>query len=222
MPYSVVKAMAYPIGRMIVPAIYRPWIRKVEGLENIPGDMPFIIAANHSSYFDAFLLPTIIVQKIDRRMHAWINAYYWKNPITKFFLDLWGGIPMHVAKEENAKEKNKASFKLTINYLKNNEPVMIFPEGTRNNGKLKKAYNGIARLALAAKVPVLPCGIIGANKVLPKGKMLPRFARCEVKIGKPIYFKKYYNKKINNKALESTTREIMEQIGKLIGQKYNY
>jgi len=210
--------MPYPIAKVVIRALYRPWIRKVEGLENIPGDMPFIIAANHSSYFDAFLLPIIIVQKIDRRMHAWINAYYWKNPITKFFLDLWGGIPMHVAKEENAKEKNKASFKLTINYLKNNEPVMIFPEGTRNNGKLKKAYNGIARLALAAKVPVLPCGIIGANKVLPKGKMLPRFARCEVKIGKLMHF----SQKPGEKSYECVTRKIMKEIAKLINQKYNY
>lgn len=210
--------MPYPIAKVIIRALYRPWIGKVGGLENIPGDGPFIIAANHSSYFDAFLLPILIVQKIDRRMHAWINAYYWKNPIIRFFLDFWGGIPMHVAKEENSKEKNKASFRLTINYLRNNEPVMIFPEGTRNNGKLKKAYNGIARLALISKVPVLPCGIIGANKVLPKGKMLPRFARCEVKIGKPMHF----SQKPSEKSYEEVTRKIMKEIAKLVNQKYNY
>ena len=211
--------MAYPVGKIIVPALYRPWIRKVEGLENIPKEAPFIIAANHSSYFDAFLLPTIIVPKINRKMHAWVNAYYWNNKITKFFLNLWGGIPMHVSKEKNSKDKNRDSFKLTINYLKKNEPVMIFPEGTRNDGKLKKAYTGIARLALAAKVPVLPCGITDANKVLPKGKTLPQFARCEVKIGKLMHFEKY---RPGEKSYGEITRKIMKEIAKLINQKYSY
>ena len=73
-----------------------------------------------------------------------------------------------------------------------------------------------------AKVPVLPCGIINANNVLPKGKLFPRFARCEVKIGKLMYFDKYYNKKPSKKILEEITRSIMKEIAKLIGQKYNY
>lgn len=210
--------MAYPIAKIIVPVIYRPWIRKVEGIENIPKDKSFIIAANHTSYFDAFLLPVIIVPKVNKRMYAWVNACYWKNPITKFFLDLWGGIPMHVSKEENAKEKNKVAFNSTINHLKNNELVMIFPEGTRNDGKLKKAYTGIGRLALAAKVPVLPCGLISTNNVWPKGKMLPRLARCEVKIGKLIHF----SQKPGEKSYEKVTRKIMKEIAKLINQKYNY
>lgn len=214
--------MAYPIAKRIILIIYKPWIRRVEGLENVPKSGHFIIAANHSSYFDVFLLPIIILPKISSRIHAWVNAYYWNNTITRFFLDMWGGIPMHVAKEKNAKERNKASFKLTISHLKKNEPVMIFPEGTRNDGKLKKAYTGIARLVLAAKIPVLPCGIIDANKVLPKGKMLPRFARCEVKIGRLMYFDKYYNKKINEKILNEVTRAIMKEIAKLINQKYDY
>ncbi|MBI4452852.1 1-acyl-sn-glycerol-3-phosphate acyltransferase [Candidatus Woesearchaeota archaeon] len=214
--------MAYPISKLIIPPIYRLWIRKIEGVNNIPHDKAFIVAVNHSSYFDAFLLPIIIVPKINRNMHAWVNAYYWKNQVSKFFLDLWGGIPMHVAKEENAKEKNKASFKLTINYLKDKEPMMIFPEGKRNDGKLLRGYTGIARLALKAKVPVLPCGIIGANKVLPKGKFFPRLARCEVKIGKLMHFDKHYGKKTTKKTLNEITTKIMKEIAELIGQKYNY
>lgn len=214
--------MVYPIEKLIVVPIYKLWLRRVEGLENVPKDKTFIIAANHTSYYDALLLPSIIVPIINKKMHAWVNSYYWKNPITKTFLNLWGALPVYVEKEPNAKERNKTAFKQTINYLKNNEIIMIFPEGRRSDVKLQKGYPGIARLALATKVPVLPCGIIGANKVLPKGKILPRFKRCEVKIGKLIYFDKYYKKKINEKMLENITRAIMKQIAKLIGQKYNY
>ena len=100
---------------------------------------------------------------------------------------------------------------------------MIFPEGKRSpDGKLQKAYNGSAKLALKAKVPVLPVGIIDSHEVLPKGKILPRLKRCEVKIGKLMYFYKYYNKKPNEKIYLQITRKIMKEIAKLIGQKYNY
>ena len=78
------------------------------------------------------------------------------------------------------------------------------------------------RLAISAKVPVLPVGVIDSHKVVPKDKLLPRFARCEVKIGKPIYFEKYYNKKLNKKIYEEVTRNVMKEIAKLITQIYNY
>lgn len=221
MPYSIVKDMAYPISKYIVPHIYLMWLRKVNGMENVPKDKPFIVAVNHTSYYDALLLPCIIGPKINKQVHAWVNSFYWKYPITRFFLNLWGGIPMYVEKEKGAKRKNKATFKQSIKYLKKGELIMILPEGRRSNGKLLKAYPGIARLALSAKVPVLPCGIIGANEVMPKGAIFPRFVRCEVRIGKLMHFDKFYNKKDEN-TYEHVTRSIMKEIAKLIGQKYNY
>lgn len=215
--------MAYPISKWIVPPIYKLWLRKVEGYGNIPKDKPFIIAANHTSYFDALLLPSVIVPKLNKKMHALVNSYYWKNSITRFFLDLWECIPVFVDKEKNSKVKNRLALKKALNYLKKNEILMIFPEGTRSpDGKLKKAYSGIAKLAMKSKAPVLPCGIIGADKVLPRGVALPRLTRCEVKIGKPMYFNQYYNKKPSEKIYQQITRSIMKEIAKLIGQKYNY
>ncbi len=215
--------MAYSISKWIVPPIYKLWLRKVEGLENIPKDKPFIIVANHTSYYDALLLPVIIAPKADKKIHALVNSYYWEPFITRFFLDLWESIPVYVEKEKNAKEKNRQAFEKALGYLKKNELIMIFPEGKRGpGGKLQKAYTGIAKLALKAKVPVLPAGIIDAYKVLPVGKTLPRFKRCEVKIGELIYFEKYYNKKISNRLLQEITRKIMKEIAKLINQRYNY
>ncbi|MBI3027769.1 1-acyl-sn-glycerol-3-phosphate acyltransferase [Candidatus Woesearchaeota archaeon] len=215
--------MVYFIAKIVIPPIYKLWLRKVDGLDNIPKDKPFIIAANHSSYYDALLIPCIILPRLNKKIHAMANSYYWKPFLTRFFLNLWEAVPVYVEKEKNSKEKNKAAFEKAINYLKNNELIMIFPEGARSHeGKLKKAYTGVARLALAAKVPVLPFGIIDAYKVLQKGKMLPRFIRCEVRVGKLIYFDKFYNKKINKRMLEGVTKKIMKEIAKLIGQDYNY
>ncbi len=215
--------MAYLISRWIIPTVYRLWIRKIEGIENIPKGRGFIIAGNHTSYFDVLLLPSIILSKLDKKMIALVNSYYWEPLFSRFFLNLWEAIPVYVEKEKGAKEKNKKSLGKALDYLKNGEIMMIFPEGKRSpDGKLQKAYNGIARLALKAKVPVLPCGIIGANNVMPKGKNFPRFKRCEVKIGKLMHFEKYYNKKLTKKMLDDVTRGIMKEIARLSKQEYNY
>lgn len=215
--------MVYPIGKLIIPPIYKLWLRKVEGLENVPRDKPFIIAANHASYYDALLMHSILIPKINKKIHALANSFYWKPFITRLFLD-WGGcIPVFVEEEKKQKEKNKQAFEKALNYLKKGELIEIFPEGKRSyDGKLQKAYSGIAKLALKAKAPVLPCGISGSNQVLPRGAILPRLTRCEVKMGRLMFFDKYYNKKLNNKIFEEVTRSIMKEIAKLIGQKYNY
>lgn len=215
--------MVYPIGKLVVPLIYWLWIRKVEGLENVPKNISFIIAANHSSYFDALLLPVIIVPKLNKKVHALSNSFYWKIPITGFFLNLWEALPVYVDREKDAKQKNRKSMKEALKFIRRGELLMIFPEGKRSpDGALQKAYTGVAKLALASKSPVLPCGIIDSNKVWPRGKTFPRFKRCEVKIGELIYFDKYYNKKVNKKILENITRQVMKQIAKLVRQEYKY
>lgn len=215
--------MIYAISKLIIPPIYRLWIRKIEGVENIPKDKAFILAGNHTSYFDVLLLPSITLPKLSIKMHALVNSYYWKPLFSRFFLTKWECIPVYVENEKNAKQKNRQALEKAIKYLKNREIMMIFPEGKRSSdGRLQKGYTGIAKLALKAKVPVLPCGIIGSNKVMPKGAFFPGFARCEVKIGKLMYFEKYYNKKLTKKILESVTRSIMKELARLSSQKYNY
>ncbi|MBI2102145.1 1-acyl-sn-glycerol-3-phosphate acyltransferase [Candidatus Woesearchaeota archaeon] len=212
--------MAYPIARYIITPIYRLWIRKIGGLQNIPKGKPFIIAANHTSYFDALLLPSIIGPRVNKSVHALANSFYWKPLLTRFFLNLWEALPVYVGNEKGAKRKNQQSLEMALKYIQKNELLMVFPEGTRSpDGKLKKAYTGIARLALNSKAPVLPCGIIGSNRVLPKGASFPRFARCEVKIGKLMYFN---HKSKNEKTYERVTIKIMKEIAKLINQKYSY
>ena len=214
--------MVYPIAKWIVPPIYKLWTRKVEGLENLPKNKPFILAANHASYYDALLLHVIVIPKLNRQVHALSNSRYWKIFPSGLIVE-WGKcIPVYVGKEKDIK-KNEQSLKKALECLKKGNIIQIFPEGTRSyDGKIKKGHSGVARLALKAKVPVIPVGIIDSDKVMPKGKFFPRFARCEVKIGKPMYLKRYYGKKPDEKNLEEVTGKVMNEIAKLIGQKYNH
>ena len=214
--------MVYTIGKLFIPPLYNLWVRDIYGLKNIPRDIPFIIAANHSSYYETLLPYTILIPILNKQIHALVNNRYWDNIITKIIIEWSKSIPVFVGKDYDANKNNESIEKATI-YLKKGDLIQIFPEGTRSfDGILKKGHNGVAKLALKAKVPVVPMGIIGSCKILPKGKIFPRFTRCDVKFGKPISFEKYYNKKINNKTLDDVTRQIMKKIAKLICQEYNY
>jgi 1-acyl-sn-glycerol-3-phosphate acyltransferase len=149
------------------------------------------------------------------------NDRYYSSKLFAAFLN-WGGcIPISV--EKGDKKVNSRAFKLALKYTKKKDPVGIFPEGGRSSdGELKQAKTGIAKLALTAKVPVLPIGIIGSYKVYPKGAKFPKFKKFDMKIGKLIYLDEYYGNENNKKVLKEVTTLIMKRIARLIGQEYRY
>jgi len=213
--------MVYPIGKLIIPLIAKLWIGKVIGLDNIPKDRPFIIAANHSSYLDDFSMPPLVILYLNKKLHMYCNDRFYKNKFFAAFLNWAKCIPISI--QTKNKKVNKRAFKLALKYLKKGEPVGIFPEGGISiDGKLKEAKTGIAKLALVARVPVLPIGIIGSYKVLPRGAKFPKFKRFDIKIGKLIYLDKYFGKENNKKVLKVATTLIMKKIAKLINKRYRY
>jgi len=216
--------MNYILACKIAKKFISIYIKKINGLKNIPEYKAFIVAANHSSYLDDVIMPSIIGTYISKKQHNYVNSRFFKNYFLKKFLYWSGSIPVDVKKTKQSKKINENAFKSALGFLKDNEPVGIFPEGQRSvDGKLQKAKTGVAKLALTAKVPVLPIGIINSHKILPKGKLIPKFKRCViVNIGTLMYFKKYYGKENNKKILRLITDNIMKEIARLSNQEYRY
>lgn len=213
--------MVYPVSKEIWNLIMQLWVRRLSGLENVPKDRPFIIAANHQSYLDDFTLPPRLILYLNNRVHMYCNDRFYKNKFFAAFLNWASCIPVSIQKRD--KEVNKRAFKLALDYLKKGEPVGIFPEGGRSiYGKLREAKTGIAKLALVSKIPVLPIGIIGSHKVFPKGAKFPKFKRFDIKIGKLIYLDKYFGKENNKKVLKEVTTLIMKEIAKLTNEEYRH
>lgn len=209
--------MVYPIAKIILPPIINLWIKETNGLENIPVKEPFIIAANHESYMDHFLIITTFVIHLDKKIHFLAKKEHFSNPIKSVWHKWAGAIPL------DRKAKGTEALRWAIKLLKDGEVIGIHPEGTRSlTGKLQKGKTGVARLALAARVPVVPVGLIGTFEILPKGRYIPKLKKAAMNIGKPMHFNKYYNKKITKRLSRKITDEIMRQIAGLCGQKYNF
>jgi len=209
--------MVYLIPKLtIVPAV-RLWIRKVNGLENVPKKSTFILAANHASYMDHLIITSIIISHLDKKVHFLAKKEHFEN----FFEGAWhryaGAIPL------DRQSGGKKALKQAIKVLKEGKIIAIYPEGTRSlTGKLQKAKTGVARLALLSKAPALPIGLIGTFEILPKGKYIPKFKKAAMNIGKPMHFPEYYNKKINKRILREVTTKIMKEIARLSRQRYNF
>jgi len=86
-------------------------------------------------------------------------------------------------------EGDTESVRFTISALERGEAVIIFPEGTRGDGKVLGAMNkGVALIAKRTGAPILPVGIVGTHLALPKGKSKPRRARMTIVYGEPFTY----------------------------------
>ncbi len=209
--------MVFTIFKVTLFPAIKLWIKKVNGLENISRKGHFIITANHSSYMDHLIIGSIITSYLDKKI-CWLAK---KEHFDTFLQRVWhnyvGAVPLD--RESGGKE----TLRFAVKALKQNKIIAIYPEGTRTlNGKIQKAKTGAARLALLSKAPVLPIGLIGTFKILPKGKYIPKMHKAVMNIGKPMHFPEYYNKKINKKILNGVTTKIMKEIAKLSNQRYDY
>ncbi|MBW2976366.1 1-acyl-sn-glycerol-3-phosphate acyltransferase [Candidatus Woesearchaeota archaeon] len=208
--------MVYPIAKITISPIVNLWIKEVNGLQNTP-KCPFIIAANHASYMDHFIIISTFVSHLNKKIPFLAKKEHFNNPIKSVWHKWAGAVPI------DRQAGGKKALKWAVKALRGGEVIGIHPEGTRTlTGKLQKAKTGVARLALLAKVPVLPVGLIGTFEILPKGKYIPKLRRAVMNIGEPLYFDKYYGKKMTKKLLRKVTNDVMKEISKLCKQKYNF
>jgi 1-acyl-sn-glycerol-3-phosphate acyltransferase len=173
--------MIYWIGYVffrILSRIYFP--RRVLGLENIPANGTYIIASNHVSNLDPF----IVGISLTRRLSFIAKESLFRNKILGFFLYKVGAFPI---------KRDTSDFRALREALRrlNNYPIVIFPEGTRKatEGK-RKSQPGIGFLAIKAGVPVIPVFVDGSQNVLPPGKIILKRHCVTVTFGQPVSFSK--------------------------------
>ncbi|MDP9068965.1 MAG: 1-acyl-sn-glycerol-3-phosphate acyltransferase [Actinomycetota bacterium] len=210
MGYWVFKAILKPILRLLYGI-------KVEGLENVPRKGPAIIAANHVSFLDSFFIPLVVRR---RKVTYLAKADYFKSWKTAWFFNMAGQIPT----EREGGQKSEQALNTALRVLKEGKLLGIYPEGTRSpTGKLYRGRTGVARLALAAKVPIIPCGLIGTEEVMPKEAKFPRLLgrpKVLVRFGRPLDLGRFAGQERDRFVLRSITDELMYEIMQLSGQEY--
>ncbi|MFF8616717.1 lysophospholipid acyltransferase family protein [Streptomyces sp. NPDC015350] len=209
----------YVLKYVVIGPLLRLFFRpRIEGLEHVPEDGAAIIAGNHLSFSDHFLMPAML----GRRITFLAKAEYFTGPglkgrLTAAFFHSIGQIPV----DRSGKEAGQAAIREGLKVLGRGELLGIYPEGTRSHdGRLYKGKVGVAVMAIKAQVPVVPCAMVGTFEIQPPGQTIPRIKRVTIRFGEPLDFSRYAGLENQKAAVRAVTDEIMYAILGLSGQEY--
>jgi len=190
------------IGLMIFKFLFK---LNREGKDKIPRKGGMIIAANHRSYLD----PIALALLVPRRMNFMAKEELFHNPIFGYLITKLGAFPLKRGKLD------KIAYKKAFQVLKEGKILALFPEGTRSySGQLGKLREGPVRMALYSQVPLIPVVIKGTEKVLPRGAKFIRWGKIRIKVGEPLFFSQFPEKKKEKiKILLKKLRESMIAMG---------
>ena len=208
--YALGRSVIAPLTRML----YRP---RIEGRENVPMTGPVILASNHLSFIDSFAIPVAA----PRPVHFLAKSSYFEGTgfqgwLSRTFFTSIGAIPVRRGAGQAALDALDQQRQL----LDAGRAVALYPEGTRSlDGRLYKGRTGVAFLALQTGAPVVPVGLIGTDKVLPKGAKFPvPGVRATIRFGEPLDLAKH-GPANSGRARRLATDDIMAAIHALSGQE---
>jgi 1-acyl-sn-glycerol-3-phosphate acyltransferase len=210
--------LLYTIGKLAVGNVMRlGWRPTVEGLDHVPATGGAIFAGNHLSVADELFLGSVV----PRHIAFWAKAEYFTGTglrgwLSRSVMEGLGAIRV----ERGGGRAALSAFDGAIPVLRGGDLVAVYPEGTRSpDGRLYRGRTGVARLAIAAGVPVIPVGMIGTDRVQPIGSRVPRLGTGEVvvRFGEPLDFT---DRPADRTSLRRATDEVMAEIQKLTGQEY--
>ncbi|MGW1886639.1 lysophospholipid acyltransferase family protein [Streptomyces sp. NPDC001970] len=195
--------------------LFRP---RTEGLEHVPAEGAAIVAGNHLSLADPLFMPAVL----KRRVTFLAKMEYFTAPgltgrLTASFLRSAGQIPV----DRSGRAAGQAAIQEGLGILAQGKLLAIYPEGTRSpDGRLYKGKVGVAVMALAAQVPVIPCAMVGTFEIRPPGRVLPRIRPVAIRFGEPLDFSRFAGMEPDRTILRAVTDEIMYAILGLSGQEY--
>jgi 1-acyl-sn-glycerol-3-phosphate acyltransferase len=173
-----VNLLVYLIVRAVLQPFFHIYFRMARyGREHIPSEGPVIIAANHRSFLDPFVIGTIA----RRPLYYVAKQELFRNRFQAWLLNALGAFPVRRgAGDEDSIETAKA-------ILARGDIVLIFPEGTRiRPGSLGKPKRGVGRLALETGAPVVPVAVLGTEDVRRGWRIRPR--KVKIRAGRPLHF----------------------------------
>lgn len=174
---TAVVLVLFFIHKMLFKILFR---LRVEGIESIPPDKPFVIAPNHASYLDGFAIAAAVPFSMFRKLYFLGLQQYFAGGVKSWFARLCHVIPI-----DSETYLHKA-LQLSAFVLKSRKSLCIFPEGGRSfDGSIMPFKKGIGVLALELGIAVVPAYIEGAFDVLPRGAKFIRPAAVRIVFGKP-------------------------------------
>ena len=180
---------------------------EVAGLENLPRTGSFLLAANHASYLDPFLIGA----QVERQIAFFARKTLWKPGLSSWWLDMVGTIPV-----DRDGGQALSAIKRVLRALKDDRGLILFPEGTRTpDGHLQSPKPGVGMIACSTQVPVVPVRIFGSYKAMGKGRGIRLDTPVTIVFGRPIRPAEYDDPAAGKERYQVASDRIMARIAAL-------
>jgi 1-acyl-sn-glycerol-3-phosphate acyltransferase len=195
-----VKTTSYRVSKLLVRLLFG-CVTHVRVLRRGNTDRTggFLLAANHISHFDPFIISSVIGRKID-----WMTmAEFFRSPVVGFLLRAIDAFPV------DRDRANRKTIRIAIERLKEGRVVGLFPEGGIRDGARSLLEGaplrpGASTLAHIARVPILPCVIVGSDRLYSTKRWLPlRRTPIWIAFGDPISHSPELQKSEERQRIES-------------------
>lgn len=182
---------------------------RVTGQEHVPRTGPLIIVANHQSNAD----PPVMVYAIPRGIFFMAKRSLFWGPVVSYLLR---AVHVHPVNRDG---RDTDAVRWALQTLESGRALLIFPEGTRSPGALRKATDGLAYLALSSGAPVLPVAMTGTEHIRGMFRIAFHFKRLRVNIGEPFLLPRPEGR-LDRTQLQDATNEVMARIAALLPPSY--
>jgi 1-acyl-sn-glycerol-3-phosphate acyltransferase len=201
----------YVISKIYL-TLYHHW--RDEGSEHIPPRGPLLIAPNHLSFLDPFAVGVALIERglapgVDFGVAAKEEVF--RNPL---LARIGRGLGMFPIGRERF---DMAAMRTMLQILKEGKMLALAPEGTRSlTGHLQLFQPGVAKLVITHRTPILPVGVIGADKALPIGAWFPRPVPITVRFGPVFDLAEYYDLELTPEILDRAAGEMRARLAALL------
>lgn len=168
----------YNVTKFVMGQTLFRWLEiRVEGDEHLRTAPPVIVAPVHRSNLDSLIVGTIGGRRLPTLAKESLFAM---KPVGWWLAGL-GAIPL------DRKAADREATRAARDVLDNGQPLMIFPEGTRQTGReIGELFDGTSWIAAKTGAAIVPVGIAGTETAMPPGAKLPKRTRVGVVASAPI------------------------------------
>ncbi len=172
------RTFVYRVLRGIVRGFLVLWFHPtVSGREQVPASAAAILAPVHRSFLDF----AFAVMVTDRKVFFMAKDSLWRSRFLGRLLVTLGAFPVH---RESA---DREAVRHAEEVLRQGQLLVLFPEGARQEGpEVRPLLEGATFLAARVGAPVVPLGIGGSDRAMPKGRRFPKPVRVHLVVGEPM------------------------------------
>ncbi|MBC7368597.1 MAG: 1-acyl-sn-glycerol-3-phosphate acyltransferase [Undibacterium sp.] len=180
---------------------------EIVGVENLPATGGHLVAANHASHLDPFILGS----QMPRQVTFFARKTLWKPGFAAWWLDRIGVIPV-----DRDGGSDVGAIKRVLNALKQEKIIIMFPEGTRSpDGNLQKPKPGVGLFACRTQVSVVPARLFGSFEAFDRRGAIRLGAPVTVVFGAPLAPSYYDDPGAGKERYQIASERIMAKIAEL-------